>query len=372
MRTRIALLLCAFAAFGGHAFAQCATGTAPVPQSPIGTNVNESTPITFTWSPSPTSGVTGYDVFATTGTANANLICSVTGANANSCTGPAGGLSSGLYNWVVKANFANCTLQSATKQFTVNCPTGAPNVQSPSDGSQNVFTNPTLTWSAVSGANQYDVYFGVAGSGACTGTRQFTTSNTSFSPATLAANTSYEWRVVAKKTLATTCPVTTSGCATFKTAAAACNPPGSFNLIAPSDKSTTSSTPTLTWSASSGADKYLLHISTQNPPAPTASDPVVNSNTTSFTFAQALPAGTYYWSVDAYPPNCTTAKTSSSVFSFTVAATATCPTALATLLKPANNTIVETPVSFDWSDVSGATFYKVFTSINGAAATVLA
>ncbi len=372
MKARFALLLCAFAAFGGHAFAQCTSGTAPVPQSPIGSNLNESTPITFSWSPSPSSGVTGYDVFATTGTANATLICSVSGANANSCTGPAAGLSSGLYNWIVRANFANCTLQSATKQFTVNCPTAAPSVQSPSDGSQNVFTSPTLTWSAVSGANQYDVYFGVAGSGACTGTRQFTTSNTSFNPTTLAASTSYEWRVVAKKTSASSCPVTTSGCATFKTTAAACTPPGSFNLLAPSDKSTTSSTPTLTWSAASGADKYLLHISTQNPPAPTASDPVVNSNTTSFTFAQALPAGTYYWSVDAYPPNCTTAKTSSSVFSFTVAATATCPTAPATLSKPANNTIVDTPVSFDWSDVAGATFYKVLTSINGAAATVLA
>ncbi|HEV7487884.1 MAG TPA: hypothetical protein VGQ65_19615 [Thermoanaerobaculia bacterium] len=372
MKARIALLLCAFAAFGGHAFAQCPAGNAPVPSSPIGTNQNESTPITFSWSPSTTSGVTGYDVFATSGTANSTLICSVAGANANSCTGPAGGLSSGLYNWVVRANFANCTLQSATKQFTVNCPTGAPSIQSPSDGAQNVFTTATLTWSAVSGANQYDVYLGTAGSGACTGTRQFTTSNTSFNPSTLAPNTSYEWRVVAKKTAASTCPVTTSGCATFKTIAAACNPPGSFNLIAPSDKSATSSTPTLTWSASSGADKYLLHISTQNPPPPTSSDPVVNSNTTSFTFSQALPAGTYYWSVDAYPPNCTTAKTSSNVFSFTVAAPVACPTAPPALSKPANNSTVDTPVSFDWSDVSGATFYKVFTSINGAAASVLA
>jgi len=372
MRVRFALLLCAFAAFGGHAFAQCPTGIAPVPQSPIGTNQNESTPITFSWSPSTTSGVTGYDVFATSGTANTTLICSVAGANANSCSGPAGGLSSGQYSWVVRANFANCTLQSATKQFTVNCPTGAPSVQSPGDGSQNVFPNPTLTWSAVSGANQYDVYFGVAGSGACTGTRQFSTSNTSFNPATLAASTTYEWRVVAKKTTASTCPTTTSGCATFKTAAPACNPPGSFNLTAPSDKSTASSTPTLTWSASVGADKYLLHIGTQNPPAPTPSDPVVNSTSTSFTFAQALPAGTYYWSVDAYPPSCTTAKTSSNVFSFTVAAAAACPTGSAALIKPANNTTVDTPVSFNWSDVSGATFYKVLASINGASASILA
>jgi hypothetical protein len=371
MKTRFALFLCAITAVAGQVLAQCPTGVAPVPQSPIETNQNESTPITFSWSPSTSNGVTGYDVFAANGTANATLICSA-GPTANSCSGPAGGLSSGLYNWIVRANFASCTLSSATKQFTVNCPTGAPTVQSPSDGSQNVFVNPTLTWSPVSGANQYDVYFGVSGSGACTGTKQFSTSNTSFNPATLAANTTYEWRVIAKRTNATSCPTTTSGCATFRTAAPVCNPPGSFNLTAPSDRSTASSTPTLSWSASFGADKYLLHVSTQNPPPPTPSDPIVNSTSTSYTFGQALPAGTYYWSVDAYPPNCTTAKTSSNVFSFTVIAAAACPTAPATLLKPANNTTVDTPVSFDWSDVSGATSYKVFGSINGAAAAVLA
>ncbi|HEV7429259.1 MAG TPA: hypothetical protein VGQ46_23140 [Thermoanaerobaculia bacterium] len=373
MNARFAVVLCAVVALGGQAFAQCPTTGAAVPQSPIGTNLNEGVPITFSWTPATASGVTGYDVFALSGASNSTLVCSVAGANANSCSGPAAGLSSGAYTWAVRANFASCAgLGSAAKQFTVNCPTGAPAIQSPSDGAQNVFVNPTLTWSPVSGANQYDVYIGVAGSGACTGTPQFTTSNTSFNPTTRAANTTYEWRVVAKKTNANTCPFTTSGCATFKTAAAACNPPGSFNLTAPADKSTVSSTPTLTWSASSGADKYVLHIGTQNPPAATPSDPIVNSTSTSFTFAQALPAGTYYWSVDAYPPNCTTAKTSSNVFSFTVAAAAACPTAAATLLKPANNTTVDTPVSFDWTDVSGATFYKVFASVNGATAAVLA
>lgn len=371
MNTRLALFLCALAALTGQAFAQCPTGVAPVPQSPIGTNQNESTPITFTWSPTTAGGVTGYDVFAALGTASATLVCSG-GPTANSCSGPAGGFSSGFYNWVVRANFATCTLVSATKQFTVNCPTGAPSIQSPSDGAQNVFVNPTLTWSAVNGANQYDVYFGVAGSGACTGTRQFSTSNTAFNPTTLAASTTYEWRVVAKKTNASSCPVTTSGCATFRTAAPLCNPPGSFSLTAPADKSTVSSTPTLTWSPSFGVDKYLLHVSTQNPPTPTPSDPIVNSTSTTFTFAQALPAGTYYWSIDAYPPNCTTAKTSSNVFSFTVAASAACPTTPATLVKPANNATVDTPVSFDWTDVSGATFYKVFASVNGASAAVLA
>jgi hypothetical protein len=375
MRYRFAVVLCVVVALVGHAFAQCPNSGQPVAQTPNGTNLSEATPVTFTWTPSTAAGVTGYDVFAGIGspTASATPVCSATPATASSCTTSNAGLPTGQYTWVVRANVAGCTtFGSAPKQFTVGCLTGAPAVQSPANNAQNVFSNTALTWSAVSGANQYDVYFGVAGSGACTGTPQFTTSNTSFNPSTLAASTSYEWRVAAKKTNASTCPATTSGCATFKTIAATCNPPGSFNLTGPADTSTTSSTPTLTWSASFGADKYLLHISTQNPPTPATSDPVVNGSSTSFTFAQALPAGTYYWSADAYPANCTTGKTSSNVFSFTVAAAAACPTVSAALINPASNTTVDTPVSFDWTDVSGATFYKVFASVNGAAPAVLA
>src|SRR3954452_11439606 len=175
----------------------------------------------------------------------------------------------------MKARFAVllCAFAAFGGRAFAQCPTAAPAIQSPADGAQNVFANPTLTWSAVSGANQYDVYFGVAGSGACTGTPQFTTANTSFNPPALAASTSYEWRVVAKKTTAS-CPVTTSSCATFKTAAAACNPPGSLTPAAPPDKRTTSPPPRLTGSPSSAAKKYLPQISPKIPPGPTSADPV--------------------------------------------------------------------------------------------------
>ena len=375
MRARFAVLLCAAVALGGQAFAQCPTSGAPVPQSPIGTNQNANTPITFSWTPATASGVTGYDVLIIAGTTT--LACSVTGANGTSCTGPAAGLPTGQYNWIVRANITstNCTtgqLLSAARQFLVNCQTGAPGSQSPSDGAQNVSVTPTLTWSAVSGADQYDVYLGPSGSGCTAGSPAFTTSTTTFNPTTRSGNTSYEWRVVSYKKN-TTCPFTTSGCVTFTTTTPVCNLPGSFNLTAPANNSTASSTPTLSWSASSpAADKYLLHISTQNPPPTTASDPVINGTTRTYTLAQALPAGTYYWSVDAFAACNTSTKTSSGVFSFTVAATVACPTAAPTLLKPANNTTVDTPVSFDWSDVSGATYYRLYASINGATAAILA
>src|SRR5216684_3353947 len=180
MNVRLAVLLCAVLALGGQALAQCPTSGAPVPQSPIGANVNANAPVTFSWTQSTASGVTGYDVFASTGNP-ATLVCSAASSTANSCSGPATGLSAGTYNWIVRANLPNCAAgqPSATKQFTVGCLTSPPSIQSPSDGSQNVFVNPTLTWSPVSGADMYDVYFGASGSGACTGTPQFSTSTTS-------------------------------------------------------------------------------------------------------------------------------------------------------------------------------------------------
>src|SRR5216684_735544 len=364
MRARFATLLCVSMALGGEAIAQCpANSQQPVAQSLSGSNLNENSPVTFSWTPSTTSGVNGYSVYigTTSNTNNTTIACSAAGANANSCT--VSSLAANQYFWGVKATttIANCELASAGKQFTVGCLTSAPSIQSPSDTSQNVSQTPTMTWSPVSGASQYDVYFGQVGSGACTGQPVFTTSSTSYNPpGQLIANTSYEWRVLAKKTN-TTCPFPTSGCATFKTTGAVCNPPGSFNLTGPANGSTASATPTLSWSAASNADKYLVHFGTQNPPATTTNDILLSPSQTSFTFAQPLPAGTYFWSVDAFPVCSTTVKTSSSVFSFTVAPTVSCPTTPTTLVAPANGaTGVLSPVTFQWTAVSGAIGYKLF------------
>jgi hypothetical protein len=364
MRARLAALLCAFVALGGQAIVQCpANSQPPVAQSPSGSNLNANSPITFSWTPATSSAVTGYSVIiGMTGVAGTTTACSAGTANAGSCT--VSSLPVGQYLWAVKSNTntANCELISGLKQFTVGCLTSAPATQSPSDNSQTVSQTPTMTWSTVSGAGQYDVYFGAVGSGACIGQPAFTTSSTSYNrPAPLDANTSYEWRVVAKKTN-TNCPFTTSTCATFKTTGTAiCTSPGSFNLTGPANNSTASSTPTLSWSPASGADKYLIHFGTQNPPTATANDARLSASQTSFTISQPLAAGTYYWSVDAFPACSTTVKTSSSVFSFTVAPTVNCPTTPTTLLSPAiGATDIPSNVTFQWTAVSGAIAYKLY------------
>lgn len=63
---------------------------------------------------------------------------------------------------------------------------------SPSNGASGASVSTTLTWGAASGATQYDVYFGTSLNPGLQSSNQ---SSTSYSPGTLAAGTTYFWRV---------------------------------------------------------------------------------------------------------------------------------------------------------------------------------
>src|SRR5438874_1820581 len=103
MRYRLAALLCAVTAITGHAFGQCpANSQPPVAQSPSGSNLSTNSPITFSWTPSTSSAVTGYVVIiGITGTEGTTNACTATGAGSSSCS--VNSLPTGQYNWAVKA-----------------------------------------------------------------------------------------------------------------------------------------------------------------------------------------------------------------------------------------------------------------------------
>ncbi|MEW7289322.1 discoidin domain-containing protein [Aquimarina sp. 2304DJ70-9] len=90
---------------------------------------------------------------------------------------------------------------------------GSPN---PSNQSTNISTNTTLSWSAGSGANAHDVYFGT---NPTLGTSDFkgNQSNTSFAPGTLNRNTTYYWRIDEVNTVGTTTGATWSFTTTTET-----------------------------------------------------------------------------------------------------------------------------------------------------------
>jgi uncharacterized repeat protein (TIGR01451 family) len=82
----------------------------------------------------------------------------------------------------------------------------SPVLLSPSNSALKVSTQPTLTWSAVTGATSYDVYFGTFGSPPLV----VNTTKTTYTPPALKSNVVYFWRVVAKDGINTASSVTFS------------------------------------------------------------------------------------------------------------------------------------------------------------------
>jgi cytoskeletal protein CcmA (bactofilin family) len=88
--------------------------------------------------------------------------------------------------------------------FTPPAPSCVSSPTSPSNGATGVTVVPTLTWSAITYAESYDVYFGA---GSLPGTPTTNVTGTSYTPTTLNPLTTYYWKIVPKNTtgLATGC-----------------------------------------------------------------------------------------------------------------------------------------------------------------------
>jgi hypothetical protein len=78
-------------------------------------------------------------------------------------------------------------------QQSGNSTLGAPSSPAPASGSEGVSINPTLTWTAATGATSYDVYFGTSP----TPPMVTSTASTSYTPGTLDPGITYYWMVVA-------------------------------------------------------------------------------------------------------------------------------------------------------------------------------
>ncbi|HLJ46993.1 MAG TPA: hypothetical protein VKU01_13340 [Bryobacteraceae bacterium] len=122
---------------------------------------------------------------------------------------------------VASASSASTTVtmtapQTVVANFTAGQAPPAVTIFSPAQNATGVSTTVSLTWSAVVGATSYDVSFGTSASAPVV----TTTTNLSYSPMNLAANTTYYWAVTAKNAFGatpsavwsfTTAPATTSG-----------------------------------------------------------------------------------------------------------------------------------------------------------------
>ena len=326
------------------------TGTAPSTVSPANGATNVASPVTFKWSSVPDAILyrlfvaPGNDDFSFYGETNATELTRFV---------PAGNV-----RWFVIAKFAACPdTRSTTAAFTAangSCGDATIELRTPSEGAS--ATSPVrLSWSAISGSNiVYRVWVAVGDTSPVNVARTTSTEATVSLPAG-----DVTWYVDAPRA---GCPAAISAQGHFKVARNTnCNNATPV-LISPvgteRDPAHASSPVTLTWNAAANAIGYRVWLSKKG-------EAFEDVQVTRETHIQlTLDAATYRWFVQALYEGCD--PLSSTVAFFDIAATTPrCPTGVATILTPADNTVAQSPVSITWTAVEKAAKYRVFAARNG-------
>ncbi len=349
---------------------------------PANSSTNVSTNPSLSWTALGTNTSTLYDIYLD----NANgttLYQSNISAAAFTIPISTPLLCGTTYTWRVIPK--NCFGQPTTP--ITNCPSSSfttmgsapvvcPTISAPANGAIGITLNPTVTWSNVSGATMYDLYLDnvngstlfqgniLASATATTSIALFSSVSPSqyFTPA-LSCNTTYYWRVVAKNNCGvTTCSMTNS----FTTVNAV---PVCAAITAPLNAATTqSTTPTLSWAASTNATKYDIYLDNLSGAAAATTLFRADWNGITYTIplASQLLCGTLYsWRVVA--KNDCGASTACTVNTFSTAAVApACPV----MTSPANAaTGVSLTPSLTWTASTGATSYDIYLD-NGTGTTL--
>jgi hypothetical protein len=169
-----------------------------VPSLTSPTNASINQPISslgLSWSTS--AGATSYEVEVSTSNTFSSTIFDLTGTSLTSST--LNDLSNkATYYWRANASNIGGTSWSAVWSFTTIIATpGAPTLTSPSSGSTNLSTAPTLSWGTVTGAATYNVLVSTSTSFTTTVSSQTGVAGLSVSESSLANNTIYYWEVSA-------------------------------------------------------------------------------------------------------------------------------------------------------------------------------
>lgn len=251
---------------------------APTVTGPSGV-VPNGTP-TFAWSS--TTGAATYDLWVDNLTTGATKVVYQTGLNSTSFT-PTTPLGTGNYRFWVRANndAGSSGAWSTGGDFTVDVALPAvPTFNSPSAGTTSN-NQVSYSWNAVSGATRYELWVTNASTGALV-TRQENLTATSFSTGSpLAAGGYVAWIRSFDSTGGTR---GWSPALNFSVAL-----PAVPTLIGPTGTQS-NGTPTFTWSAVSGADKYDLYVANAQGAV------VIRQQTltgTTYTPTTALPRGSY-------------------------------------------------------------------------------
>src|SRR6185369_9991424 len=119
---------------------------------------------------------------------------------------------------------------------------------------------------------------------------------------------------------------------------------------------------TLSWRPAAGAIGYRVHLTAGG------AESVVGANPGATAVIVELPAGTITWYVEALFSGCPSTASQQATFSILPCTNRTA----ATLVSPAVNSISSsTDIEFRWSRVPNASGYRVWVSVDGAAANAL-
>jgi hypothetical protein len=314
---------------------------APTLTAPTGSSSNNSP--TFNWTA--TSGATGYDLWVNNLSTGQNQVIRQQNVTGTTFT-PANPLPAGSYVAWVQAFNGSGPLGgwSAGLNFTIVAP-AAPTVTAPA--AVITSTTPTFTWNASAGATQYDVWADNLTTGQTQVVRQTVTAN-SLTPASPIPRGQYvvwvragnstgdfgQWSAGYGFLIDTTAPAIPTITA-----------PGSPTPLV---------TPTITWSASTGATRYDLWVDNLS----SGQAQVIRQNLTANTFMPTTPlkVGSYVAWVQAFD-NANQTRGWSASFNFTV----TLPAAPGQI-TPMGSTTNATP-TFSWGVVVGAARYDLWVDL---------
>jgi hypothetical protein len=257
----------------------------------------------------------------------------------------------GTHTITITASDANRCVGSRTYTLQINpqvCPADKPALTDPPNRATGLRLPLTLSWTAVERAISYKVFAKPAGG---TTAQLGATTATSLTVSSLTGG-DYEWWVEAQ--FSGGCPPVESAHNAFSIAVSLTCPAEAPVLESPANGATEKNPVTLQWSGNPQALRYNVYGSLNGKPAAVIASPATDS--VSLTF----PEGVIDWFVEAVYDGCTKR---SQTFRFTVAASLTCPTAAPAVTAPANGATVVSPVTAQWSAVSGATLYRIHAAL---------
>jgi hypothetical protein len=322
----------------------------PTLVSPANGTTIAPTNVTLQWGS--VSGVTQYQVYL--GSSLANLAVQGT-VSASAVSYPLSGLNFGsTYYWKVVGMAGQNSASSSVFSFiTPAQPLTAPTAVWPTNGGTAVATSLNVTWSSVSGATQYQFYFG--SSPTALSLNATVAAPTTWAPVyNLNIGATYYWQVIATAG-SNSAP---SAVFSFTTPAPTLSP---ATLVWPLNGSTTTATSlNVMWSSVTGAAQYQVYLGSAPTSlslfttlsAPSTQAPLLNLN----------PATTYYWQVIAVAGG---SSASSATWSFT---TPSATNATVVRWPPDTSASNTTSLNLQWIAVPGATTYQIYL---GSSATTL-